>query len=204
MLLTIDLRTDAAAEVARLDAARLLARPPDAGNSADPGDDVTLAQLDGDGAWIIAARSPSLRRALAGRALMLWRVTCEDASGRLVESRLVAIAVSLSPRTRMRRRAHVVALVSAMERETVALVERCSDDWRIAVDRTTQAFASRRAARVGAIALEGRDAARSLFQPGLFDRRAARPAGSTVARSDAIVPGAAVRSRPQLRLVVVP
>jgi hypothetical protein len=203
MLLTIDLRADAAAEVERLAAARALARP-DAEDSCEPGDDAALAQLEGDGAWTIAARSPALRRALAGRALLLWRVSYEDASGRLVESRLVAIAVYLSAGARMRRRAHIDALVRAMERETVELVERCCDDWRITVARTTRAFATRRAERARAIALESRDAARNLFQPGLFDRRAAHRAGSIGTRSDAIVTGASAGSRPQLRLVVVP
>ncbi len=203
MLLTIDLRVDAAAEAARLGAARALAPHADPDHEGRRGDDdVAIVELDG--AWIIAAGSPALRRALGGRALLLWRVTCEDAGGRAVESRLVAVAVSLSVGARGRRKADVRALVRAMERETVELVDRCSNEWRIAVDRMTRAFAARRAERARAIALEGRDAERSLVQPGLFDRRAARPVDSTSAQSVPIVPGAAARGRPQLQLVVVP
>jgi hypothetical protein len=211
MLLTIDLRADAAAEAARLDAARALIRhserqPAGApGNPDDSGsDEIALAQLDGEAAWIITARSPALRRRLGGRALLIWRVACEDASGRLLESRLVAIAVALSTGTRPRRRARVETLVRALERETARLAERSCDEWRIVVEQTTRSFATTRAARARAIALIGRDAASSLVQPGLFDRRAERPADSSVARSRAIAPHTAARIRPELKLVVVP
>jgi hypothetical protein len=205
MLVTIDLRVDAAAEAARLEAARALTPHTDTEHAGGHGDDdVVLAQLDGHGAWILAARSPALRRALGWRVLLLWRATWEDAGGRVVESRLVAIAVSLSPGARVRRRAHVRALVRAMEHETVGLVDRCSDEWRIAAERTTRAFAAKRAERARAIALESRDAERTLVQPGLFDRRAARPADSTNARPDPIESGPAPQDRPRLQLVVVP
>ena len=201
-LLTIDLRADAAAEAARLGAARALARPDDPEDSTD---DVALAHLDGDAAWIMIARSPALRHALGGRALVLWRIGCEDASGRLLESRLVAVAVSLSnAATRLRRRSEIEALVRAMERASVETVDRCSDNWRMAVDRTTRAFATTRAGRARAIAMERRDAASSLFQPGLFDRRGTYGAHSTAAPSDAIAPADAITGRPRLRLIVVP
>src|SRR5260221_1905646 len=170
MLLQVDLRVDAAAEAARLGrpGARAAHADPDhEGRRGD--DDVAIVELDG--AWIIAAGSPALRRALGGRALLLWRVTCEDAGGRAVESRLVAVAVSLSVGARGRRKADVRALVRAMERETVELVDRCSDEWRIAVERTTRGVAARGAGRARAIALGGRDAERRLGPTGPFDPR---------------------------------
>jgi hypothetical protein len=193
-LLTIDLRVEAAAEARRLAAARALAR------SGDPGDDAALAHLEADAAWIMTARAPALRRALGGRALLLWRVACEDAQGRIVDSRLVAVAVALSGGAPLRRRAHVEALLDAVERDAVAAVDRCSDDWRLEVERGARAFAATRAARERAL---GAGAPRvDLFQPGLFDRRANRGAGPAVRRFQETAPAAV--ARPRLRLVVVP
>jgi hypothetical protein len=197
-LLTIDLRAEAAAEAGRLAAARALARGRDTGD--DTGDDPALAQLEADAAWIMTARAPALRRALGGRALLLWRVACEDAQGRIVDSRLVAVAVALSGGAPLRRRAHVEALLDAVEREAVEAVDRCSDDWRLEVERGARAFAATRAARERAL---GADAPLvDLFQPGLFDRRANRGAGPAAGRFQEMAPAAV--ARPRLRLVVVP
>lgn len=202
-LLTIDLRADAAAETERLRAARALARQGDPG---DPGDDRTLACLEGDGAWAMAARAPTLRRMLGHRALLLWRVAYEDAGGRIVESHLAAIAVRLAGAgTGLRRRAQLDALVRAIERDAVEMVERSCDAWRAAVEQTTGAFAKTRAARALAIGpdVTARHDPR-VFQPGLFDRRASRIAQMTAGRPDTIASVSAVARRPQLRLVVVP
>jgi hypothetical protein len=209
-LLTIDLRVDAAAEAERLEAARALARPGDSGEPGDAGDDLALAQLEGEGAWTIAAQSARSRRLLGRRVLLLWRIAYEDAGGRIVESHLVPIVVLRSGagrRVRLRRRAQIDALVGAVEDDAVEMVERRSDEWRIAVERTTGAFAKTRAARACAIALDGTDHARRdprFFQPGLFDRRAARLAQTAAGPPGTIGPLPAATRRPRLQLVVVP
>jgi hypothetical protein len=207
-LLTIDLRVDAAAEAERLEAARALARPGDSGEPGDAGDDLALAQLEGEGAWTIAAQSARSRRLLGRRVLLLWRIAYEDAGGRIVESHLVAIAVRLTAAgVRLRRRAQIDALVSAIDRDAVEMVERSSDEWRIAVERTAGAFAKTRAARARAIASDHTVAGRRnprLFQPGLFDRRAARSAPTRAGEPDTVAPLSTAVRRPELQLVMVP
>src|SRR5437868_10885624 len=78
-----DLSAAAVAEVERLTAARTLMRD---------GDTLALTRLETEGPWIGIARS-KLKRRLGGRRLEIWRLGYEDASGRLVESRLVVLAI---------------------------------------------------------------------------------------------------------------
>lgn len=206
-IVTIDLRTEAAADAERLTAARALTRQ---------GDDEVLARLEGDGPWIIGARPRALRQTVGTCALMIWRVACEDASGRIVESHVVATSVQLSgTRARWRRRSQVDAFVRAVDHEAVAVIERSSEEWRIAVERTARRFTSTRAARERAIARAAHTDSRSC-QPGLFDRRATRTsqarAASTAEADRAIADRLSAIERtatatpqpPQLLLVVVP
>jgi hypothetical protein len=139
-----DLRTAAAAEVERLQTARALIRD---------GDALALARLEAGGPWIGIAR-PKLRRRLAGTRLEIWRAGYEDASGRIVESRLVVIAVS-----------------AARPSEIARLLEAATVDWRRDVERVVAAFASTRLARESAIAASAAQTRCTPFQTGLFDRR---------------------------------
>ena len=99
------LRAEAESEAARLAGARLLAHD---------GDGDALAQLDAEGPWILVARRTALRRRLEGRVLLIWRVAYEDGSGRLAESRLIAVtarpAARPAPRTRAWRRSCLPAI----------------------------------------------------------------------------------------------
>lgn len=200
-LLTIDLRADAVAEAARLAAARALVRGGDPGSA---GDVIALAQLDADAAWIMTARPPALRQALGGRALAIWRVACEDAGGRIVDSRLVAIAIDVFPAgVPPRTRRHIEALASAIEREGVEIVERSSEAWRTEVERTTRAFAAARASRARGLDDDAASGDRRLIQPGLFDCRALRAARPPAGHANATVAAVTI-ARPRLRLVVVP
>jgi hypothetical protein len=141
-----DLRTAATAEVERLKTARALIRD---------GDGLALARLEAGGPWIGIAR-PKLKRRLAGTRLEIWRAGYEDASGRIVESRLVVIAVS-------------AARPSEIER----VLEAATVDWRRDVERVVAAFASTRLARESAIAASAAPRG-TPFQTGLFDRREQR------------------------------
>ena len=82
----VDLRAEAAAEVRRLARARAVFRE---------GDDRALARLESDATWIALPRRSRLKRSLGRRVCLVWRVAFEDASGRLVESRLVAVLVEI-------------------------------------------------------------------------------------------------------------
>src|SRR5262249_14864372 len=87
---TVDLRTAAAAEAQRLAAARRLV-PDEHGHRAEP-----------PGPLIARARSSRLRQALDGRLLFVWRIACDDGSGRVAASTVVATmaVVDAQPRTR--------------------------------------------------------------------------------------------------------
>ena len=163
---TVDLRAEAAAEVRRLASARALFRD---------GDHRALVQLEGDATWIALARRSTRRRALGRRVCLVWRVALEDVSGRLVESRLVAVVIEVaSVPGRPDRRAWLLALLRHMDAAIGARVEAASGDWREAAARLTGAFTSARLHREHAIAARPPRTSGSAMQSGLFDRRAER------------------------------
>ena len=85
-LLSVNLRAEATAEAGRLTNARAVLR--DADHRA-------LAELEGDTTWIALAR-PRARQQLETRVYLIWRVALEDEAGRLVESRLVPVAIEIA------------------------------------------------------------------------------------------------------------
>jgi len=103
-------------------------------------------------------RRRRLRAALAGRTLLLYRLECEDGDSRIVESCVVPMLAD----------ARLSDLRST--RIPAAYVER----WRRQVDDVVRPFDAARVARAGAIASIVGTSPISLFQPGLFDRRAER------------------------------
>ncbi|MCU1383972.1 MAG: hypothetical protein JWL71_2669 [Acidobacteria bacterium] len=158
---TVDLRAEAAAEAGRLTAARALSRDGDVG---------TGAVLEGGAPWITRVRRRRLKAALGARMCAVWRVAFEDASGRVVESRLVPVS---APIPRGADRKWIAAL---LERTDTAVRERVgaeSGAWRAEAVRTTGAFTAARLAREREIA-GSRAAIVAGLQPGLFDRRAER------------------------------
>lgn len=165
-MVTVSLKEAAVTEATRLTNARALSRA---------GDGEALSQLEAEGPWIAVARRSPLRRMLGRRALLIWRVACEDANGRTVESRLVPIAVELAslpppPLTR----AWVDTFLQTMDAEARATIEAEIRDWRAAAGATARSFSGTRLARERAIAADTHQEPGRTFQPGLFDRRAER------------------------------
>jgi hypothetical protein len=152
-MLRVDLAAEAAAEVERLTKTRGLA-----------------AGADGclpDRPLIGIARRSAVRRALAGRVLLLWRLAYEDSVGRLVESALVAVTIELSgARVDVRHAGWSDASLLAV------VHDRCAP-WCASVQDVVSRFTATRVARERAIATT-RAASTNAFQAGLFDRRAER------------------------------
>jgi len=207
-ILTIDLRTEAAAEVRRLTASRTL---------ADEADEDALARLDEGGAWMTSARRARRRCALRRQVLLVWRLAYEDASGGVVESCLVPVAIELSSvPSRVRRRAWAAALLRDTDAEVRAQIEAATAAWREAATHHLLSFAATRISRERAIAASAIEAGDRAFQPGLFDRRAERTHGlhaAGAAETDRAAAGrlAAIEQRaaaapgtPRLLLVLVP
>ena len=162
----VDLRGEATAEARRLAGTRAMTVDGDAG---------VLTQAEADGPWIAVARRRRIRRALGRRLLLVWRVAFEDAGGRPVESRLVAVTLELSAAVRGHlSRQRIEAIVRALEPQSRALIEADGRDWREAVDAVLGSFTSMWTTRERAIAAAAGTAAGNAFQPGLFDRRAER------------------------------
>jgi hypothetical protein len=197
---------EAISEASRLKRARALLRN---------GDEESLVRLDGDGTWIAWARRPRLRRALAGRMCLVWRVALEEPSGRLVDSTLVPVLVDLRQSTGRRSLAWIKSFLQQGEDLMRARVENECDAWRIEVARVASARSSMRAQRERDIA--GRaDRARHSSQPGLFDRRtekrlearasaAAEAERNAASRLQAILDNTQIAPQPaRLLLVLLP
>ena len=163
---TVDLRAEAAAEVRRLASARALLRD---------GDERALVQLEGDATWIAMPRRARLRRSLGRRVCLVWRVAFEDASGRLVESRVVPVLIEV-PRMpgKAERRAWIRSTLRHADGLVRARVEAECEEWRVAVTRVASAFTSARLCRQREIAGQPSMSSSVASQPGLFDRRAER------------------------------
>jgi hypothetical protein len=157
-IISVDLRVEAAAEARRLAAAREWLRD---------GDQRALLLLEGSGAWVASPRRASLRRLLGAGACLLWRLSLEDSSGRIIESRLVAVLVEAT--------ADVRRLVAdpATEAFIRARIETDSSVWTREAMRVAGAFATARVSREREIE-ERPLPADAPSQPGLFDRRAER------------------------------
>ena len=152
-MIAVDLVAAAQDEARRLTGARALIRG--------------LQPFVADGPLVSIARRRRLRTALRRRILLVYRCAYEDATGRLVHSRLVAMTVAV--------RRHEPDLLRARWSEP-SLLARIDDecrDWRDAAQRVTREFALARRSRERAIAAN-HTAVPLSFQPGLFDRRAHR------------------------------
>lgn len=209
-LVAVNMRAEAAAEVRRLTKARALLRD---------GDQRALAWLDDASTWIAMPRRPSLRRKLGHHLCLVWLGAAEDRSGRIVESRLVAVLVAV-PAAGTRtppswRRAWIRSLLPPAEFLVRPIVEAEIINWRSEVARVTDAITSARLRREHDIARPA-TAGTVASQPGLFDRRtdranrehadAAGEADRTAAqRLQAIEAGGAIAFRAaRLLLVLVP
>jgi hypothetical protein len=204
----VDLRADAAAEVCRATRTR---------TSIRDGDERALAQLEGDGPWVVRARRTNTRQALGACFVFVWRVAYEDAAGRLLESRLVPLAVEMPCLAGARRpRSWTKSLVRALESWSRPCVEAASAGWQQEAERTVRRLAATRSARDQAIASSTTRLDGVAYQPGLFDRRAERQrsgdAASTAEADQMAADHLAALDRlafaqqrpPQLLLVITP
>jgi hypothetical protein len=153
------LERQAIAEVARLTDARALTG---AGHVA----------VDVDAPWLARARRRRTRVRLGGRMVLLLQAAVEDAEGRVAESTLVPLAVSMASTGRVTGGARgLAALLRRLEDDLARHVDPAMADWRGEATRTAAAFASTRLRRERAIATAADGRAPDAVQPGLFDRR---------------------------------
>ncbi len=159
-----NLRMDARTEAARIAEARAL---------VTTGDADALTQLESGGAWVHRSRRNGLRRALAGRALFVWRITIEDGNGRLVASHAMAALVAVD-RRRMRVRdvaAEILICIQPRVRRRILETEEAARlSGSVLLTRARSTSPPR--------------ATPPAFQPGLFDRRAERTRGEAAATAD--------------------
>src|SRR4051812_35576690 len=205
-MITVDLRSEAIAEVRRLKRARALLRN---------GDQQALVQLDADGTWIARARRARLRRTLSGRLCLVWRVAFEEPSGRAVDSMLVSVLVDFRGAADRRSRAWIESFLRQADDLLRERVEHECETWRTEVTAVASTCSSVRAQRERAIADPADRASRGL-QPGLFDRRAERAREAHASAAAAAAQAAVERLRavlettqiarqpPRLLLVLLP
>ena len=163
---SVDLKAVAIAEAARLSRSRAFAK--------HTNDDERLAG-DFDRPLIAHARKGDIRRILAGRHLLIWRIAYEDSGGRVVESCLVPVLVRTAARPRgARHRVWIRDLLHGVDAPLRRVVDAAAPAWRAAVVDVHERFASARTARELAIAACSSREGQHTFQPGLFDRRSER------------------------------
>ena len=121
-----------------------------------------------DGPLIGIARRQRLRTALRRRILLVYRCAYEDATGRLVHSRLVAMTIALRRRWDRSSPRTLVAILHCSPGSTTSAAAGA-----IPRNDVTRAFTLARLSRERAIAANHTAVPQS-FQPGLFDRRAHR------------------------------
>ena len=152
-MVAVDLGAAARDEARRLTGARALV------NASRP--------FVADGPLVGIARRHRLRTGLRRRILLVYRCACEDAAGRLVHSRLVAVTMALCEHGPDLGRAH------RTDPAVLARIDEDCRDWRETAQRVTREFTLARRLRERAMAANDRTIPPS-FQPGLFDRRAHR------------------------------
>lgn len=173
----MNLRAEAEDEARRVSGARALIQN---------GDEEALEQLEGEGAWIAFPRRPRIRRALAGRICLVWRIAFEDRLGRFVETRLVPVLARVDRGTlanAQSRRSQILPLLRNAEDGIRAQVEAACDEWASTATLMSRAFAAARLAREDAIARLPQSP-HAPSQPGLFDRRTERGQQAQAAMND--------------------
>jgi superfamily II DNA or RNA helicase len=161
--LMLNLRKEAVDEAQRLTKVRALTHAQD---------DEARLQMEGGGPWVTTSRRRTTRQRMGGHVLLVWRVTCDDAHGRPVESRIVPVTIPITgARHKWRARARLGPQLRELDAHVRPSVEQAVDDWRRSAEANVRAFVSTRLRREEAIAGHSTPDA---FQAGLFDRRADR------------------------------
>jgi hypothetical protein len=164
-LLTLNLQTDALAEAQRLSAAR---------GWSGKADQDALMRTTGPAPIVARARRAGTRRQLAGRMLLIFRISSLDASGRVAESQIAGALVRYPTAAGSHRRRRIREAVAAAERVARKQVEIVFVAHRDAAVAVSGRFTAARAARHRAIAGRADRGLTARFQAGLFDRRAER------------------------------
>jgi superfamily II DNA or RNA helicase len=140
--------SEAAAEAARLANVR---------KWMDDDNHRVLGALESSKWWMTYARRSSTRRALAGRTLLVFRLSASNAAGDVVATRVLSLLAGRD--------------CEGGGREAAGRIAR---EWRASADRADERFWAARIARAKSIADGLGTATDALFQPALFDRRAER------------------------------
>ena len=160
----VGLERQAAAETVRLATARSIHTDPDAESGA---------LVETDGPWVALTRNRSTRANVGSRLVLLLRAALHDACGRIAESTIVALAVSLKRLPLRRRdRAWIADVLRSAGPELTMLADAASEAWREEALQLNRAFAATRLERERAIAAAIAGEQPGALQPGLFDRRA--------------------------------
>lgn len=165
--MAVNLRVEAEAEARRLAVARSLDR--------------TRHQCSAETGWasgplIARARSARRRQPLAGRALFIWQVACEDAAGRQSPATIVSLLASLDFHVASRaERSDLRNLVGAIDTNPPDAIQRVLCVTQREVLESVRAQALVRLERERAIAADVERTPRTAtYQAGLFDRRSER------------------------------
>jgi superfamily II DNA or RNA helicase len=168
-LVFLRLEGEALAEAARLAASRRLSRLDDL---------EARSRLDTGGPWVVFARSGQTRAHLGRRLIAVWAIAYDDDRGVEVEGTLVPLAIELrsGPYERRARGARWLdQLLCASAFALRSTIEQGTAGWRRDVECLAGAVARTRLARGQATAAaRASEVKGSLFQAGLFDRRADR------------------------------
>ena len=165
ILVTLNLQTDAIAEAQRLTAARGWVRS---------GDEDLLIRATAEAPIVARARSRGTRRQLAGRMLLIFRVSSLDRSGRVAESQIAGALVPFQECDGPRRRSRICGAVRAAEHVARTHIDAFFAAHHEAASAVSRRFIDVRAARHRAIAARAGRGTMAPFQGGLFDRRAQR------------------------------
>ncbi len=130
-----------------------------------------LLVLEADAPWLAWSGSRRSRERLAWRVMVLLRCTLEDASGRPVDRMFAAAAIHGASAARLSR-LDVDSLWQSCQAEVASRVVDAIREWRADATRVALSFATARLARARA-GLAQLERPAGLFQPGLFERRAA-------------------------------
>lgn len=164
---TVNLRVEAEAEARRLSVARSLDRTRHE-RAAETG--------CASGPLIARARGARRRRPLAGRALFIWQVACEDAVGRTSPATIVSILASLDFRiASCAERSDLRNFVAAIDGNPPDAIRRLLCATEREVLESVRAHAGARLEREREIAADiARTPRTATYQAGLFDRRGER------------------------------
>jgi hypothetical protein len=138
--------------------------------------DATAADGDRHGPLVTRARHRDTRRILAGRCLLVFRISCNDASGRAVAMRIVGVLMAMAVDPDLRPRDRIRAALGRADAMVRPHVHRTSSNWMRDTERFGAAFGRARLQRERAIEQQRYVTKPQRFQAGLFDRRAERDA----------------------------